>query len=95
VKQALIYGCLAVAVAACWLGVFGLLRLRNAYDRLHMTGYVAIAGGLFFSLALAVAQPGTAPKVALIFIAMVFTGTLLTHAIGRAMRIRDQSEDRP
>lgn len=82
---------LALSVASFWLAAWGLLRLPSAYDRLHCVPFAAIAGGLPVLIATFIAQGVSAGafKVLLIFMLNLGCGAALTHAIGRAMALRD------
>jgi monovalent cation/proton antiporter MnhG/PhaG subunit len=87
---------LGLAVVAAWLAALGLVRLRSPYARLHMAGYAGVVSGLFVTLAVIASDPLSAAslKALIIYAALVFNGAVLTHAIGRAMRLRDVSRDR-
>lgn len=87
---------LALAVATSWLGCAALLLLPTPYDRLHAAAYVSLSAGFFVTLALIASHPISplALKAVIIYAALVVTGAILTHAIGRAMRLRDESGDR-
>jgi multisubunit Na+/H+ antiporter MnhG subunit len=88
---------LALAVAASWLGAVVFLFLSTAYDRLHVAAYVSLTAGFFVMLAVVVAHPLSAQalKAAIIYAALIGTGAILMHSIGRALRLRDESGDRP
>ena len=88
---------LALAVATSWLGAAAFLRLATPYDRLHAAAYVSVSAGFFVTLAVIASHPlsALALKAAIIYAALLVTGAILTHSIGRAMRLRDESGDRP
>ena len=88
---------LALAVVASWLGAAAFLFLATAYDRLHAATYVSLTAGFFVMLAIIASQPLSAQalKAAITYAALIGTGAILTHSIGRALRLRDESGDRP
>lgn len=88
---------LAVAVAVGWCGAAAFLLLPTAYDRLHAAGYVSMASGFFIALAVIASHPlsALAVKMVIIYVSLIATGAILNHSIGRAMRLRDESGDRP
>lgn len=49
---------LALGVAALWLGAFGLLRLPNAFARLHCVGFAGAAGSFCFTTAVVIDRGG-------------------------------------
>jgi multicomponent Na+:H+ antiporter subunit G len=83
---------LALAVALAWLSVFGLLVMRNPYDRLHAVGPLNILPPILIVAAILVNDGFSAAsaKLLLIVLVMIATGSVLTHAIGRAVRVREQ-----
>ena len=86
---------LALGVAASWLGAIALLRTRSPYDRLHLPGYVTVVAGFCIAVAVIISDPLSAQalKTVVIYFSLVSTSALLTHAIGRMMRIREESRD--
>ncbi len=88
---------LALAVAAAWLGSVAFLLLPTPYDRLHAAVYIGLGVGFFVTLAVIASAPvsALALKAAIIYVAWVGSGAILNHSIGRAMRLRDESSDRP
>lgn len=88
---------LALVVAASWLGAAAFLFLATAYDRLHAATYVSLTAGFFVMLAVVASQPLSeqALKAVIIYAVLVGTGAIITHSIGRALRLRDESGDRP
>jgi monovalent cation/proton antiporter MnhG/PhaG subunit len=83
---------LALAVALSWLSVFGLLVMRNPFDRLHAIAPLNILPPIFVVAAILVSSgfSSSSAKLILIAIVMIATGPVLTHAMGRAARICDQ-----
>lgn len=88
---------LALAVATSWLGAAAFLLLAAPYDRLHAAAYVILGAGFFVTLAVIASNPvsALALKGVIIYAALVATGAIVNHAIGRALRLRDESGDRP
>jgi multisubunit Na+/H+ antiporter MnhG subunit len=88
---------LALAVAAAWLGTAALLVLPTAYDRLHAAGYVGVVTGFFAMLAVIVSDPLSVPslKAVIIYVALTIGGAVVLHAIGQAIRLREESTDTP
>jgi multisubunit Na+/H+ antiporter MnhG subunit len=97
VTSLLVDALLAAAVVTAWLGTAALIVLRTAYDRLHAASYVVVATGFFVTAAVVAAGPlsTAALKAAMVYVALIATGAVLNHAIGRAMRVREASSDRP
>ena len=95
VSQTLIDACLLLGVAASWLGAAALLRFTSPYDRLHLPGYVVVVAGFFIAMAVIISDPVSAQalKTVVIYVALVSTSAILTHAIGRMLRIREESQD--
>ena len=90
-KGAAVDCCLVLAVAAAWLGALGFLRLRSALDRLHCTTFVLASSGPLLTLA-AFLHEGLTPrslKLAVLVVALLVTGAATTHAVGRALLLRD------
>ena len=83
---------LALAVAFSWLSVFGLLVMRNPFDRLHAVAPLNILPPIFVVAAILVSSGFSSSSIKLILIALVMiaSGPILTHAIARAARICDQ-----
>jgi multicomponent Na+:H+ antiporter subunit G len=83
-----------------WLGValnlfaaVGVLVLRNAYDRLHVPA-VATLGALFVAIAVVVEKSFSlvGDESLLIGLFLVIVSPVLTHAIGRALRILEHGD---
>ena len=80
----------ALGVAAGWLSAFGLLRLPNAFARLHCVSFAGAAGGLCLMAAVLQARGGDPLgfKSAAMVIMLLLTGAVFVHATGRALRLR-------
>lgn len=85
---------LALLVAAAWIGGLGYLRLRDVYDRMHCSGFVA--AGCFLPLLLAgfVADgvSGRSLKILVLAAVVLTTSAVLSHASSRALLVRDRAE---
>lgn len=76
-----------VQLAAC----VGVLTMRNAYDRLHFAAAATTVGPVAIAAAVVVHESLAEAGLKAVFTAaMLLTGgALLTHATGRAARIRE------
>jgi multisubunit Na+/H+ antiporter MnhG subunit len=81
---------LGITVAACWLGVVGMLRMRTPTQALHYLTLPATAG--IFALTIAVfvesGVSSTAFKTLLIAFILLAINSVVTHATARAFRTR-------
>lgn len=87
---ALAYGLIGIAVVAAWLGAAAFTRMRTPFERLHVVTFVNIVTVGAVMLA-AFAAEGVTPrtlKCALIWLATVVVGALLSHTSGRALNLR-------
>ena len=83
--------CLALAVGAAWLGALGFLRLRSPLDRLHCTTFVLASSGPLLGFA-AILDEGLTTrsiKLVVLVVALLCTGAATSHAVGRALYLRD------
>ncbi|HTT81007.1 MAG TPA: monovalent cation/H(+) antiporter subunit G [Stellaceae bacterium] len=82
---------LGLAVLSAWLACFALLRFRAALDRLHCSAFVNAAGGGFVAAAVLVQDRATdrSLKVLAILAILVLGSAALSHAVGRAILLRD------
>lgn len=83
---------LGMAAMACWVGVLGMIRMRDAYQALHYLGPPAIVGVGALTIAVFV-QTGwslASWKCAIIFIVLVGSNSVGTHAAARAFRQREK-----
>lgn len=85
---------LAIAVGAAWLCCFGLLVMRNPYDRLHAIAPASILPPLLIAAAVfvhsGISQAGI--KTLAIACVLLFVSPIVTHAIARAVRIRETGD---
>jgi monovalent cation/proton antiporter MnhG/PhaG subunit len=81
---------LTLGVATELVCCVGVLAMRGAYDKLHYTAPATTVGALAIALAVVVqeslSQAGI--KALLIFLALLVTNPVLTHATARAARVR-------
>jgi multicomponent Na+:H+ antiporter subunit G len=88
---------LLVGTVFCVLGVYGLLRLPDLYNRLHAGAKVATfgAGGVLLSL-LFLAPPQAGFKGLATALFLLLTAPLVTHVLARAAyRLRVPLADEP
>lgn len=84
---------LAAGVGVSWLSVIGLMRCRDAFDRLHFSGLVSLWGPLAIAAALVLAQGfGSASLRAWLLVALLIpTSGVMSHAIARAEWLRREN----
>jgi monovalent cation/proton antiporter MnhG/PhaG subunit len=88
---------LALTVLACWVGVLGMVRMRDPYQALHYLGPPAIVGMGMLTAAVFV-QTGSSEaswKCVIIFIVLVASNAVGTHAAARAFREREKGHWEP
>jgi len=85
---------LILLVLASWLGTVGFLRLRTPLQRLHCVTFVTVAACTCLLLAALAAEGPTlrVGKLCLLLVVMLAAGAGTSHAIGRAVLIRDRLE---
>ena len=66
------------------VGAVGIIRLPDAYSRLHASGKVGTVGLFGVLIGAAFLLPGSALKALFLGIFMLFAGPLVSHAIGTA-----------
>lgn len=81
---------LAVGVAIELLSCLGLLVMDDVYDRLHYLGPAAVLGPVVIAAAVILEEALSTAGIKAILIAVVLVagGPVVTHATGRAARIR-------
>ncbi len=78
-----------LGVLVMTVGVYGVVRLPDAYTRLHAAGKAVSLGLLPLLLASALAgNPDVVPRVFLIAFFLLVTAPVSAHAIGRAAYLR-------
>jgi multicomponent Na+:H+ antiporter subunit G len=84
---------LALGVAASWLAAFGLLRLPDAFARLHCVSFAGAAGGFCFTAAVLIDRGGDPLgfKSVAAAVLLLLTGAVFVHASGRALWLREQA----
>ena len=82
---------LAGVVLFCWLGVLGMLRMREPMQALHYLSLPACLGSIFLTVAVFVetGSSNTAWKTLLICVLLLAVNSVVTHAIARAFRTRE------
>lgn len=82
---------LAVGIGAAWHGAASLVRLATPLERLHVVPFVNVATGGALTLAALLADglSSRTLKIVLIWIVALVAGSLLSHAAGRAIHVRD------
>lgn len=85
----LIVGC-AIELISC----LGMLAMDDVYDRLHFVGPAAVVGPVVLAAAVVVKEANAEAGIKAMLIAAIFliTGPILTHATGRAARLRDYKD---
>lgn len=88
---------LGAAVALAIACSIGLLVMRDAYQRLHFSAPVVTLSMLLVTVAVFVDEADSQArwKASLIFILMLVMNSILTHATGRAIRIRETGQLAP
>ncbi len=83
----------ALGVAASWLAAFGLLRLPDAFARLHCVSFAGAAGGFCFTAAVLIDRGGDPLgfKTVTAIVLVLLTGAVFVHVTGRALRLRQQT----
>lgn len=90
-KTILVEALLAGGGLAAVLATLAFLRLKTALDRLHCASFVMVATG-FAVTAAAIVQDGVTSrswKVAALFVLSLLVGAVTTHALGRALHLRE------
>lgn len=79
---------------ACCIGV---LVMRSLYDKLHYTSPATTVGALAIAAAVVVEESFTQAgiKAILVFLVMLVTNPVLTHATARAARVRELGRWQP
>lgn len=97
VREVIVTVFLVLMVALQWLSCFGLLLMRNPYDRLHAVGPANVLPPLFMLAAILIQTEVTqvAIKTVLIALAVMLTSPVITHAIGRGVRISETGRLKP
>lgn len=88
---------LGLAVLSCWLGVIGMVRMRDAWQSLHYLAMPALIGMGAIAIAVWVETGWTQAtwKSLLILIILVASNSVGTHATARAFRAREKGHWEP
>lgn len=88
---------LGVTGVSCWIGVLGIVRMRDPYQALHYLGVPAIVGIGALTLAMFVQTGGSQAswKSLLILGIFVASNSVGTHAAARAFRAREKGHWEP
>lgn len=88
---------LAVAVAAVVISAVGVAAMTNVFDRMHYLGPASMIAPAAVAAAVVVRQGLSAPGIKAVLVAVVISATspVLTHATGRAARIRELGQWTP
>ena len=78
-------------VLSCWLGVVGMLRMREPMQALHYLGIPACFGSMLLAVAVFVnaGNSSVSWKTVLLALELLAANAVVTHAIARAFRTRD------
>ena len=92
---AVIAALLALVVLAAWIGCAGFARLRTPLDRMHCVAFVNATAGLALTVAAFVSDglSDRALKILLMAATLLLVGSAMSHATGRAIGQRRQSDD--
>lgn len=88
---------LALTVLACWVGVLGMVRMRDPWQALHYLGPPAVVGVATLTAAVFL-QTGSSQaswKCVIILIVLVASNAVGTHAAARAFRQREKGHWEP
>ena len=78
-------GFMVLGVVFSFLGVLGILRLPDAYSRLHASGKTSTLGILFICVGTGFIIPTALLKLVALAIFIVFSGPVGSHAIAAAI----------
>jgi len=82
---------LGVTVASSWIGVFGMLRMREPMQAMHYLALPASIGVIALTFAV-LSETGLSSatfKTALIAVVLLAINSVVTHATARAFRTRE------
>ena len=82
---------LALAVVIAWIGALAFARLRTALERLHVVTFLNIVLGATLLVAAGMTDGASARvlKIGLMWLAILLSGALLSHACARTLRLRN------
>jgi multisubunit Na+/H+ antiporter MnhG subunit len=82
---------LGAVVLSCWIGVFGMLRMREPMQAMHYLALPASVGAIALTLAV-LSETGFSSitlKTGLIAVILLAINSVVTHATARAFRTRE------
>ena len=81
---------LGAVVLSCWIGVIGMLRMREPMQAMHYLSLPACLGSVLLTVAvfLETGNSNTAWKTLLICLLLLAANSVVTHATARAFRTR-------
>jgi monovalent cation/proton antiporter MnhG/PhaG subunit len=84
-------------VVTCWLGVLGMLRMREPMQALHYLSLPASLGAVLLTIAvfLATGNSQASWKMTFIAIVLICTNSVITHTTARAFRVRELGHWKP
>jgi multicomponent Na+:H+ antiporter subunit G len=68
------------------LGILGMVRLPDVFTRLHATGKVSVFGVVLLLAAAGLLTPGGLGRAAVLIVALLIAGPVLSHIIADAAR---------
>lgn len=82
---------LALAVLLAWLGTAAFLRLRTPFERLHVVTFLNVTaiGTVMIAAFVADGISSRSLKCAVIWLATLASGALVSHVTGRALHLRE------
>jgi monovalent cation/proton antiporter MnhG/PhaG subunit len=88
---------LAGVVVTCWLGVLGMVRMREPMQALHYLSLPASMGSVLLVIALFLATGNSQAswKTAFIAVILICTNSVVTHTTARAFRVRELGHWKP
>ena len=89
-RQVAVAALLTLGVGVELVCCVGVLVVRDAYDKLHYTAPATTVGSLAIAAAVVVSESLSQAgiKALLVFLALLVTNPVLTHATARAARVR-------
>ena len=89
-RQVAVAALLTLGVGVELVCCVGVLVMRDAYDKLHYTAPATTIGSLAIAAAVVVSESFSQAgiKALLVFLALLVTNPVLTHATARAARVR-------
>ncbi len=84
-----------LGLLALSVGVYGIIRMPDVYLKLHAAGKAVFLGTMPILAAAALAGgPAIAARAAMIAILLLLTTPIATHAITKAVALKEDQEDR-